>query len=402
MSLTPAGIENMYPSSTDKKHRDWINELMFTPGGPQDVVDQLILAAFECAVSILREAGSPVMFVLNFNAYQLDLFLFKDMAISGILAKFIGRMNDKEIGGYEGYSLPEPVATWYGSFYTDYMTYLDIAGRDSVLAAQVASPRTQVTSQFIAMALEQAEDRAQANEQSLHEYLENRTITDIVEQFTQDENCEWLMNHDFFMGNNGTFATVHEVSETSHDIMMGETVSSDVSMMDVDSPREDDGQGQAATLDETAATAQSGGSLETAGLSSSSASAPRTVLGAEAPPGLLAIEDIKPDEYYQAADQIRGALQNLPEHIQQQEESRMANWVHTDDVYPSSLWTDYEYARKACDRTGARTNFVIRSLEFGPEHPHARGYTKVAIPGVLPYLDDYIMSAHDPYVEDFH
>ena len=95
----------------------------------------------------------------------------------------------------------------------------------------------------------------------------------------------WLMNHDFFMGNNGTVATVREVSETSHDIMMGDTISSDVSLMDVDSPREDDGQGQAATLDETAATAQSGGSLETAGLSSSSASAPRTVLGAEAPPG---------------------------------------------------------------------------------------------------------------------
>ena len=56
-SLTPAGIENMYPSSTDEKHRDWINELLFTPGGPQDVVDQFILAAFECAVSILREAG---------------------------------------------------------------------------------------------------------------------------------------------------------------------------------------------------------------------------------------------------------------------------------------------------------------------------------------------------------
>ena len=67
-----------------------------------------------------------------------------------------------------GYSLPEPVATWFWSFYTDYMTYLDIAGRDSVLAAQVASPGTQVTIQFIAMALEQAEDRARANEQTLH------------------------------------------------------------------------------------------------------------------------------------------------------------------------------------------------------------------------------------------
>ena len=177
-NLTPAGIENMCPSSTDKKHRDWINELMSTPGGPQDAVDQLILAAFECAVSILREAGSPVMFVINFNAYQLDLFLFKDMGICGILSKFISRMNDAEIGGYEDYSLPEPVATWYRSFYTDYMTYLDIAGRASVLAAQVASPGTQVTIQFIAMALEQAEDRARANEQTLHEPFGSVTSVD--------------------------------------------------------------------------------------------------------------------------------------------------------------------------------------------------------------------------------
>ena len=101
---------------------------------------------------------------------------------------------------------------------------------------------------------------------------------------------------------------------------------------------------------------------ETAGLSSSSASAPRTILGVEAPPGLLAIEDLKPDEYYQAADQIWGALLNLPEQIQQQEELRTANWVHTTDQCSSSLWTDYEYARKACDRTGARIHFVIRSL----------------------------------------
>ena len=226
-------------------------------------MDQLILAAFECVVNILQEAGSFATAVDNFDAYQLDLFLFKDMGIGGILSKFIGRVNDKEIGGYVGYSLPEPVATWYRSLYTDYMTYLDIAGRDSVLAAQVASPGTQVTIQFIAMALEEAEAKAEAKEQSLNEFLENRTIADLVEQFTHDESCEWLMSRDFFMGNNGTFATVREVSETSCDVMMGDTVSSDVSAMDVDSPREDTGSAQAATLDETAATAQSGESLET-------------------------------------------------------------------------------------------------------------------------------------------
>ena len=97
---------------------------MHTSGGPTESVDQLIFAAFECAVNILQEAGSFATGVDNFNAYQLDLFLFKDMGIDGILANFTGRMNDPDIGGYVGYSLPEPVATWYRSFYTDYMTYL--------------------------------------------------------------------------------------------------------------------------------------------------------------------------------------------------------------------------------------------------------------------------------------
>ena len=41
-------------------------------------------------------------------------------------------------------------------------------------------------------------------------------------------------------------------------------------------------------------------------------------------------------------------------------------------------------------------------LSFGPEHPHMKPYTRVAIQGLLPYLDDYIMGEHDPFVEDFH
>ena len=86
---------------------------------------------------------------------------------------------------------------------------------------------------------------------------------------------------------------------------------------------------------------------------------------------------------------IRSALQNLPEQHQQREETQLANWVHTTEVYSSNLWTDYEYARKACDRTGARIHFVINPLEFGPAHPHEKFYTKVALPGLLPYLDNY-------------
>ena len=138
------------------------------------------------------------------------------------------------------------------------MTYLDIAGRDAVLAAQVASPGTQVTTQFIAVAIEEAENKTQANGQTLHVFLENRSMADLVEQFTTDENQSWLTSHDFFMGNNGQFTVVREVSETSHDIMMGDTISSDASAMDVDSHGEpdDDGSGQPATLEGSAAVAQ--------------------------------------------------------------------------------------------------------------------------------------------------
>ena len=275
------------------------------------------------------------------------------MGIGGILSKFIGRMIDPDIGRFEGYSLPEPVLKWYRSFYTDYMTYLDIAGRDAVLAAQVASPGTQVTIQFI----------AQENGQTLHEFLKNRTIADLVEQFTTDENYSWLRNHDFFMGNNGQFTVVKEVSETSHDIMMGDTISSDASGMDVDShgPPHDDASVQPATLEDTAAAAATGESLGSTGLSGSSASAPRTLLGGVAPPGLLAIEDFKPDAYYQASDEIRGALQDLPEQIQQNEDSQLASWVHTTDECPESLWMDCEYARTALHKDRRSNEFRHQS-----------------------------------------
>ena len=114
-------------------------------------------------------------------------------------------------------------------------------------------------------------------------------------QFTQEENCDWLAGNDFFMGNNGYFAPIREVSEGSHDVTKAESVS-DVSMTDAEGAMAQGDAQDAATPDESGATVQTAASQETAGLSSSSASAQRTILGAEAPPGLLlAIEDIKPD-----------------------------------------------------------------------------------------------------------
>ena len=106
------------------------------------------------------------------------------------------------------------------------------------------------------------------------------------------------------------------------------------------------------TLQQPQVTSQQIDVLGTTGLSGSSASAPGTLfflLGSKAPPGLLAIVDAKPDEYYQASDQIREALSDLPERLQQNAESQLVDWVHSTDEYPSNLWMNCEYAQKACE-----------------------------------------------------
>ena len=144
-NLTPGALNNMYPPFVDAQYRSWINDLLHVPGGHSDPVLLLVISAYECTVSILPFAGADCFSVVQFNAYELDLFLFKDMGLGGILSKFISRMSDQEIGGFEGFYLAEPIATWYQSFCDDYMAYLKVAERDAVLAAQIASPGTQVT-----------------------------------------------------------------------------------------------------------------------------------------------------------------------------------------------------------------------------------------------------------------
>ena len=49
-------------------------------------------------------------------------------------------------------------------------------------------------------------------------------------------------------------------------------------------------------------------------------------MGVEAPPGLLAIEDAKPDE------QIRKALSDLQKQLRQNAESQPAEWVHSTEA----------------------------------------------------------------------
>ena len=81
-----------------------------------------------------------------------------------------------------------------------------IAGRDAVLAAQGGfsrQPGHYPSSSLVA--IEEAEAAAQANDQTLQEYLGNMTIADLVEQFANEQNHSWLTVHDFFMGNNSRF-----------------------------------------------------------------------------------------------------------------------------------------------------------------------------------------------------
>ena len=147
-----------------------------------------------------------------------------------------------ELGQYEGHWVQDEFTGNEGIldehedlFCDDYMAYFKVADRHAVLAAQIASPGTHVTIELIAAVLEDAEEAALPQHQTLQQYLGSRTIADPVEQFTNEENHRWLTVHDFFVGNNGDFATIREVSESSHDIIMGDTISSDASAMDVDS-----------------------------------------------------------------------------------------------------------------------------------------------------------------------
>ena len=91
-----------------------------------------------------------------------------------------------------------------------------------------------------------------------------------------------------FRGDNGDFTTIREVSESSHDIVMGECISSDASAMDVDSqdatlPQRDTEDPEAPQQAQPAAEPSGAtGSSGTSGLS------PGTLLGAEVPSRLLA------------------------------------------------------------------------------------------------------------------
>ena len=109
----------------------------------------------------------------------------------------------------------------------------------------------------------------------------------------------------------------------------------------------------------------------------------------------MAIEDAKSDEYYKAADRIVVHLIKLGE---QHLEAQQAEWVHSTEEY-KDLYMLREYANKACQRTGAHTS--IPGEEFNHHFSHPNQSTTVNLADLMPYLDDYIICRHHPFVEDF-
>ena len=124
-----------------EEYRNWTNELIHVPGGhpPRSRPTPGYFGIRMCSEhssfcrSRLCQCGRT-------QCLPTDLFLFKDIVLGGVLSILIGRMNDPDIGGFDGFFLPDPVSTRYQSFYDDYMAYIKVAERDSVLAAQIASP----------------------------------------------------------------------------------------------------------------------------------------------------------------------------------------------------------------------------------------------------------------------
>ena len=106
-----------------------------------------------------------------------------------------------------------------------------------------------------------------------------------------------------------------EVSKSSHDIVMGDSMSSDVSPMDLDGL---DTSAMQADVDD-----QVGHSCYPPALASSR---PGLLLGVEVPVPLLAIEDAKSEEYYKTAGVISGGWESNSSRTLRHE------WVHSRGV----------------------------------------------------------------------
>ena len=129
---TPGHLEKMYPSKINEQHREWIEEVLHVSSDARNAIDM--------------------------KAY---LFLCKDMGIGGNVSKYT-KMNSPSSRGYVAYALPEPVSTWYDTFFCEYDNYVDLAGTDAdaEMAAEMAAPGSLAKVGFVAALLQEAQERA--------------------------------------------------------------------------------------------------------------------------------------------------------------------------------------------------------------------------------------------------
>ena len=250
---------------------------------------------------------------------------------------------------------------------------------------------------FIAAALEQEEYKAEQLRITLQDRLGNETIGDIVDQHKMSDSTNWLNINDFFRGDNGDFTTIREVSGSSHDIPMICHGRLHVVGCVANGPwwswwschvqeDEDDNEEQ----EPTEAAAQ----VDTLATTSSGASRPGSLLGAEVPVPLLAIEDAKSDEYHKAADMISGALDQLGEQLQQHLEAQQAEWVHSTEEPSSKICT-------CCVSMPTWRVNGVSANRWPYQHSRRKSSTialhipnqviTVNLGDLMPYLDDYAM-----------
>ena len=132
---------------------------------------------------------------------------------------------------------------------------------------------------------------------------------------------------------------------------------------------------------------------DTLATTTSSASRPGLLLGAEVPVPLLANEDAKSEEYHRTAGTVSDALE-----LQQSLGAQQSELAHSTEEY-KDLWMLCEYASKACERTGGRISKPGEEFNYHASHPNQT--MMVNLHDLMPYLDDYTMGRHDPFVEDF-
>ena len=112
--LTPGAIENMYPTKMDIQHRNWIH----------DPAHKLVLSACSSVPSTsCNLQGQGALMLLTSMPTSWTCSCSRTWALVVFCPSMSAeiRMDDPSLGGLESYALPDPVLTWYQSFYDDYM-----------------------------------------------------------------------------------------------------------------------------------------------------------------------------------------------------------------------------------------------------------------------------------------